>query len=95
MIDTKTLDEMARKLADNLPSGLKQFQQEAEKNMRAGLQSMFSRLDLVTREEFDAQTKVLARTRSLVEALETRVAALESQLAAPKGPAKAKSKKDE
>lgn len=78
MLDPKSLDEMARKLAQNLPPGLRDFQQEVERNMRAGLQGMFSRLDLVTREEFDAQAKVLARTRAHLETLEMRVAALEA-----------------
>jgi BMFP domain-containing protein YqiC len=78
MLDPKSLDEMARKLAQNLPPGLREFQQEMERNMRATLQGMFSRLDLVTREEFDAQAKVLARTRAHLETLEMRVAALEA-----------------
>ncbi|RFA30150.1 hypothetical protein CAI21_08155 [Alkalilimnicola ehrlichii] len=77
MLDPKQLDEMARKLAQNLPSGLRDFQQEVEKNMRSALQNMLSRMDLVTREEFDAQAKVLARTRAQLETLEARVAALE------------------
>lgn len=78
MLDPKSLDEMARKLAQSLPPGLRDFQQEMERNMRASLQSMFSRLDLVTREEFDAQAKVLARTRAHLETLELRLAALEA-----------------
>ncbi|NLO80686.1 MAG: accessory factor UbiK family protein [Xanthomonadaceae bacterium] len=78
MLDPKTLDEMARKLAQNLPPGLREFQQELERNMRASLQGIFSRLDLVTREEFDAQAKVLARTRAHLETLEQRIAALEA-----------------
>lgn len=81
MLDSKSLDEMARKLAQNLPPGLREFQQEMERNMRATMQSMFSRLDLVTREEFDAQTKVLARTRAHLEMLESRIAALEAAAA--------------
>lgn len=82
MLDPKSLDEMARKLAQSLPPGLREFQQEMERNMRATLQGMFSRLDLVTREEFDAQAKVLARTRAHLETLELRVAALEASAAA-------------
>ena len=80
MLDPKTLDELARKFTDNLPPGLKDLQQEFEKNVRAGLQNTFSKLDLVTREEFDAQAKVLARTRAQVEALSERVSALEAGL---------------
>ncbi len=50
---------------------------DVEKNLRAMLSSFFSRLDLVTREEFDIQAKVLARTREKLTALEARVAELE------------------
>ena len=53
---------------------------DIEKNMRAMLASLFSRLDLVTREEFDVQREVLARTRQKLEDLEARVAELEKQL---------------
>lgn len=53
---------------------------DIEKNVRAMLTGVFSKLDLVTREEFDVQTKVLARTRERLAALEARVAELESRL---------------
>lgn len=77
MLDPKQFDEMAKRFAEGLPSGVRDFQQEVEKNARVALQSAFNRMELVTREEFDAQAKVLARTRERLEALETRVAALE------------------
>jgi BMFP domain-containing protein YqiC len=51
-----------------------------EKNMKAMLNQGFSKLDLVTREEFEIQTQVLAKTRSKLEALEARVTELEAQL---------------
>ncbi|MCW5623100.1 MAG: accessory factor UbiK family protein [Burkholderiales bacterium] len=69
------LDEVARRLrtmAAQTPAA------DLERNFRALLASQFAKLDLVTREEFDAQTRVLARTREQLEALERRVAALES-----------------
>ena len=50
---------------------------DVEKNLRVLMSSFFSRLDLVTREEFDVQAKVLARTREKLGALEARVAELE------------------
>lgn len=80
MIDPKQLDDMARRLADSLPSGVRQVQADVEKNVRVGLQSLFSRMDLVTREEFEIQQAVLERTRSRLEALERQVALLEQQL---------------
>jgi BMFP domain-containing protein YqiC len=55
---------------------------DLEKNMKAMLSQGFSKLDLVTREEFEVQTQVLAKTRAKLEVLETRVAELEAQLEA-------------
>lgn len=79
-MDTKTLniDELARRLVDSLPSGLKALQADAEQNFRAVLQAGLARLDLVTREEFDVQAAVLKRTREKLEALDARLAALEA-----------------
>lgn len=57
---------------------------DLEKNMRVMMASFFSRLDLVTREEFDVQAKVLARTRDKLEALEARLADMEKQASGSK-----------
>lgn len=54
-LDPKILDELARKLADSVPAGLKELKADAERNFRAVLQSVLGKLDLVTREEFDVQ----------------------------------------
>jgi BMFP domain-containing protein YqiC len=78
MIDAKHLDEMARRLAQSLPAGLGALQKDIEKNLRAVIEASIQRLDLVTREEFEVQTEVLARTREKLEALEARVAELEA-----------------
>ncbi|MEN3366595.1 MAG: ubiquinone biosynthesis accessory factor UbiK [Burkholderiales bacterium] len=59
---------------DNSPA------KDIEKNVKAMMTQGFSKLDLVTREEFDVQTQVLAKTRSKLEVLEARVAELESLL---------------
>ncbi len=80
MIDPKMLDDLAKRLADALPSGIRDLQRDVEKNFRAALQAGFSKLDLVTREEFDVQTAVLNRTRAMVDALEKQVADMESLL---------------
>jgi len=56
---------------------------EFETQFKALLQSAFSKLDLVSREEFDSQMAVLARTRSRLEALEARLAELETQHTPP------------
>ncbi len=77
MIDTKTLDELARRLAATMPAGLIAVQRDIEKNLRAGLESLFQRLDLVSREEYDVQVSLLARSREKLNALEKRIDELE------------------
>ena len=56
---------------------------DVEKNLRALLTSFFAKLDLVTREEFDVQAKLLARSREQVDALAARVADLEARVSKP------------
>lgn len=75
--DPKSLDELARKLADAVPPGLTALKQDLEQNFKAVLQSGLSKLDLVTRQEFDIQSGVLRRSRERLEELEKRLAALE------------------
>ena len=79
-MDAKFLDELTRRLSDALPKGTQALQQDVEKNLKTVLQSAFSRLDLVTREEYEVQSQVLARTRSKLEALERQVEELEKRL---------------
>ena len=71
------LDELAKQLAEAVPQSLKAVGDDLEKNFKSLLQSGIERLDLVSREEFDVQVAVLARTRAKLEALETRLAELE------------------
>ena len=71
------LDELARKLADSVPGNIKSMREDMERNFKSMLQSALARMDLVTREEFDVQLAVLARTREKLEALEKRLATLE------------------
>jgi BMFP domain-containing protein YqiC len=78
------IDELAQRLFQSLPPGLKAARDDIEKNFRTALRAGLSRLDVTTREEFDAQTKVLARTRELVEQLEQRVAELEERFKNPR-----------
>lgn len=77
-MDRIRIDELAQKLLDGLPPGLRHLRADVEQNFRAVLRANLARLDLVARDEFDAQTKVLARTRTQLEALEQRLAALEA-----------------
>lgn len=79
MIDPKTLDELAKRLAGSVPTGLQLLQEDLQKNLRRGLEAALSRADLVTREEFEVQSAVLARTREKLERLERMIAELEAQ----------------
>ena len=73
------IDEIARRLMDNLPPALRATQRDLESNFRAVLRASLGKLDLVTRDEFDTQSKVLERTRARLEALEARVKAMEGE----------------
>lgn len=75
-----TLDELSRRLAEVVPSGLSGLKGDLEKNFRAVLQGTFEKMNLVSREEFDAQRAVLARTREKLERLEAQVAELEQRI---------------
>lgn len=76
-MDRFGIDAIARRLAESVPPGLRTVQQDLESNFRAVLRASLSRLDLVSREEFDTQTRVLQRTRERLAQLETRLQALE------------------
>ena len=74
MIDATKIDELVRKLTAAIPPGLKEFEAEARKQFRAVLESGLSKMDLVSREEFDIQVKVLDKTREKIDKLEQRLA---------------------
>jgi len=80
MIDPKLIDDLAKKIADSVPSGLQSMQNDLQKNFQSILAAGLSRLDLVTREEFDIQAAVLVRTREKLELLERQIAELEQRL---------------
>jgi hypothetical protein len=82
MIDPKKLEEIAKQVHNSLPPGIRSMGEEAEKKIRQVLQAQLNKLDLVSREEFDVQTKVLLRTREKLVALESKLAQLEEQLGA-------------
>lgn len=73
----KSIEDLARKLAEALPEGLRSVRQDIEENFRAVLKTGLEKFDLVTREEFEVQEAVLARTREKLEALEERLKELE------------------
>ena len=80
MADTRNLEELAARLARVLPPGLAGLRAELEDNFRAILRNNLERFDLVSRERFEQQAEVLAKTRAKLEALEQRLAQLEKKL---------------
>ena len=80
IFDPKILDDLSRKLSETLPPGINTLQKDTEQHINSLLQSGFSKLNLVPREEFDVQQAVLQRTREKLEILEKRVAELEESL---------------
>ena len=80
MIDPKIIDDLAKRLSDSVPEGLRNLQTEAEKNFKTVLQSALGRMDLVTREEFDVQAAVLRRTRDKLEKMEAQLKQLEHSI---------------
>ena len=71
------LDDLAGRLAEAVPQNLKAIGEDLERNFKSLLQTGLAKLDLVTRDEFDVQVAVLARTREKLEALETRLRELQ------------------
>lgn len=73
------LDEITQKLFAILPASVQNLESELQQQFREILQTAFARFDLVTREEFDVQARVLAKTREKVEQLQAQVEALEQE----------------
>lgn len=78
MLTQKLFEEISQKVSETLANSPVK---DVEKNMRAMLGATFSKMDLVTREEFEVQQEVLAHTRATLTRLEQRIAELEAQLA--------------
>ena len=83
MIIKNELDftDLVKNALDKLPEGFSKGREELEKHLVAMLQATFARFDLVSREEFDIQSKLLAKTREKAESLARRVALLEQSIA--------------
>ena len=80
----ESIDELARRLAESVPQGLRSVKDDLEKNFQSVLRAGLGKLDLVTREEFEVQEAVLARTRQKLEALEERLISVETAKATSK-----------
>ena len=77
MIDNQTINQLSEKINELLPPGLQQAKTDFDARLKALLQQQLASLEMVSREEFDIQAKVLARTREKLEALEARLNQLE------------------
>ncbi|MGC4029088.1 MAG: accessory factor UbiK family protein [Steroidobacteraceae bacterium] len=80
-MEESRLNELLRRFMEGLPPSLQAARADLEAHAGRALRAGLARLDLVTREEFDAQTRVLARSRELIGQLEQRVAQLEARAA--------------
>src|SRR3546814_20080955 len=83
MIDLNHSDDLARRLSGLVPPSMREGREEPQQNFKAVLQSGLSRLDPVTRDEFDVQPAVLLRTRQKLDALEQLVEQRAALLAPP------------
>ncbi|MGS2719501.1 ubiquinone biosynthesis accessory factor UbiK [Paraglaciecola aestuariivivens] len=77
MLDPKKLEDIAKQISEAVPPGMKTMAEGAEAKVKQVLQAQISRLDFVSREEFDIQNQVLMRTREKLAALEARISELE------------------
>jgi len=77
--DSARLDDLSKRLADSVPESFRTFGREMEGNFKAVLQSQLSKLDLVSRQEFDVQAALLERTEARLAALEARLKDLETK----------------
>lgn len=80
MIDPKKIEQIARQIHESMPKGIRDLGDDVEKKVRQVIQSQLTRLDMVSREEFDVQTQVLLRTREKLALLEQRLSELENRL---------------
>ena len=86
MIDLGHIDDLARRLSGLVPPSMRESREELQENFKAVLQSGLTKLDLVSREEFEVQRGVLLRTREKLEALEQAVQWLEAELEGKSSP---------
>lgn len=78
MIDGKKIEQIAEQISNAIPPSVKNIADNVEEKVKAVVQAKLSQLDVVSREEFDVQTQVLARTRAKLEQLEKEIEALKN-----------------
>jgi BMFP domain-containing protein YqiC len=82
-MNSNGLDDLARRLAEAVPESLRSFGRDLEGNFKAVLQAQLAKLDLVSRQEFDVQAALLARTQAALAAMEERLKNIEANLPPP------------
>lgn len=82
MLSRSKLDSLVERIAATFPQGVEPLRDDFRKNIKAALSSALSRMDLVTREEFDVQAALLQKTRARLEEMEKQVKELEAAMAA-------------
>lgn len=80
MNESRTTQDFMQQVFKLLPEDLRTARADFEKHLRAAMSGAFARMDLVTREEFDVQAALLARTRALLHEMETKITELEHRL---------------
>ncbi|UTV27790.1 ubiquinone biosynthesis accessory factor UbiK [Photobacterium atrarenae] len=80
MFDPKKLEQVAKQIHDSMPQPVKELGNDVEHKVRQVIQGQLSKLDMVSREEFDVQTQVLLRTRQKLTEMEQKLAVLEAKL---------------
>lgn len=80
LMNAKGLDDLARRLAEAVPAPVRDFGRDLEGNFKAVLQAKLAKLDLVSRNEFDVQAAVLARTQAALAEMERRLKEIEARL---------------
>lgn len=81
MLDAKKIEQLAEQITNAIPPGVKSLADNVEEKIKTVIQSKLSQLDVVSREEFDVQTQVLARTRQKLEQLEKEFEAIKQHMA--------------
>jgi ubiquinone biosynthesis accessory factor UbiK len=79
-MNSSGLDELARRLAESVPESVRAFGRDLEGNFKAVLQAQLSKLDLVSRQEFDVQAAILERTQAKLTVMEARLKEIEGRL---------------
>ncbi len=80
MINKEHIEEFIQQASKLVPDDLSRFKKEIENNLRTTLSASLSKMDLVTREEYDIQTALLQRTRAKLDTLQKKLSELENQL---------------